>query len=365
MQEAHPDNPSAWHTELRSLVDCLAEHKDHVIEAQRIIEARLDQVTHQHKFDLLLCTWTQILGECELADLRIMTMTSHCERRTSFSYLCKLHCIVSQGKVVTTAMTDCILAAAGQINELELGFTLFDRYAAIQPPTTETYSAIIDGCVSCGALESVPLVCSWGECSASPLLGPPPRGRGVGGEAHVFMLLPLPPLHWYHPYYKAWVLLFPQNTSQGILQRSCLHTELLWLSSSLSLTAELFLKIIGLQIVKEMLDNGLKVNQQLLSSFAKFYIVARHPQGILDTLSVMHELRLRPSPELLEMAMCRMEREGHIDGIIRLNEEIGDKDWTNFSSERLVCLLCILHLKPTEPVSSNKPCHSLTLSKSS
>lgn len=55
-------------------------------------------------------------------------------------------------------MTDCILAAAGQINEIELAFQMFDSFSAVLPPTSDTYAAILKGCISGGVLESVPLV---------------------------------------------------------------------------------------------------------------------------------------------------------------------------------------------------------------
>lgn len=55
-------------------------------------------------------------------------------------------------------MTDSILAAAGQVNEIETAFELFDAFSAISPPTSDTYAAILKGCISCRMLESVPLV---------------------------------------------------------------------------------------------------------------------------------------------------------------------------------------------------------------
>ena len=55
-------------------------------------------------------------------------------------------------------MTDCILAAAGQTNEIELAFQLFDSFGEILPPTSDSYAAILKGCISCRVLESVPLV---------------------------------------------------------------------------------------------------------------------------------------------------------------------------------------------------------------
>ena len=58
-------------------------------------------------------------------------------------------------------MTDCILAAAGQMNEIELAFQLFDTFGEVFPPTSDSYAAILKGCISCRILESVPLVCPF------------------------------------------------------------------------------------------------------------------------------------------------------------------------------------------------------------
>ena len=63
-------------------------------------------------------------------------------------------------------MTDCILAAAGQMNEVELAFQLFDTFGGILPPTSDSYAAILKGCISCRVLESVPLVCPSTSLSA-------------------------------------------------------------------------------------------------------------------------------------------------------------------------------------------------------
>jgi len=66
-----------------------------------------------------------------------------------------------QGKIVTSAMTDCVLAAAGQANCSSLAFELFDSFTELQlEPTTDTYAAILYGCTKNNMLESVPMVTS-------------------------------------------------------------------------------------------------------------------------------------------------------------------------------------------------------------
>jgi hypothetical protein len=73
-----------------------------------------------------------------------------------------------QGKVVTSVMTDCVLAAAGQANCSSLAFEMFDSFTELQlQPTTDTYAAILYGCTKNDMLESVPMV--------TLLLGSPPQ----------------------------------------------------------------------------------------------------------------------------------------------------------------------------------------------
>lgn len=98
----------------------------------------------------------------------------------------------------------------------------------------------------------------------------------------------------------------------------------------------LICKFPALQIVKEMADKQLPVNRQLLSSFVKFFVVARHPQGILDTLNDMRTRGMYPSSNLLEMALRRLEREGHRSGITQVHIEIGRRNWRSYSAERMV-----------------------------
>ena len=60
---------------------------------------------------------------------------------------------------MTTTMSDCVLAACGQIRDMNRAFTMFDSFAELQlMPTADTYGAIISGCLMNGLLDSIPKV---------------------------------------------------------------------------------------------------------------------------------------------------------------------------------------------------------------
>ena len=95
----------------------------------------------------------------------------------------------------------------------------------------------------------------------------------------------------------------------------------------------------ALQIVREIAKSELPLTRQLMSLFVYFHIVARNCEGVLSMLSDMRAHGFEPSQELLEMALKRMEREGHKKGIERLVGEIGGRNWKMFSARNVVSLL--------------------------
>lgn len=60
---------------------------------------------------------------------------------------------------MTTAMSDCVLAAAGKVRDIHQAFELFDAFAELGlGPTTDTYCAVLHACIRNGMLDSVPMV---------------------------------------------------------------------------------------------------------------------------------------------------------------------------------------------------------------
>ena len=100
----------------------------------------------------------------------------------------------------------------------------------------------------------------------------------------------------------------------------------------------------SLQIVREIADKNLPLTQQLMSLFVYFHIVARNCNG---TLSMLHDMRVHkfePSQELLEMALKRMEREGHARGIALLTEQMGARNWKMYSARAMVSFISNIKL---------------------
>lgn len=60
---------------------------------------------------------------------------------------------------MTSSMSDCIIAAAGNVRNMNRAFHTFDSFAELGVgPTTDSYSAVLWGCVRNGLLDSVPMV---------------------------------------------------------------------------------------------------------------------------------------------------------------------------------------------------------------
>lgn len=91
-----------------------------------------------------------------------------------------------------------------------------------------------------------------------------------------------------------------------------------------------------LQIVREIASKELPLTRQLMSTFVYFHIVARNCQGVLTMLRDMRSQGFEPSEELLEMALKRMEREGHREGIDALVSQIGHRNWKIYSARNTV-----------------------------
>ncbi len=88
--------------------------------------------------------------------------------------------------------------------------------------------------------------------------------------------------------------------------------------------------------MREIADKQLPLTRQLMSLFVYFHIVARNCTGVLSMLSDMRSHNFEPSQELLEMALKRMEREGHKKGIAVLVDQIGPRNWKMYSARSMV-----------------------------
>ena len=91
--------------------------------------------------------------------------------------------------------------------------------------------------------------------------------------------------------------------------------------------------------MKEIADKHIPLTRQLMSLFVYFHIVARNCNGVLSMLEDMRTHNFEPSQELLEMALKRMEREGHVRGINLLADQIGHRNWKMYSARAMVSLL--------------------------
>ena len=63
-------------------------------------------------------------------------------------------------------------------------------------------------------------------------------------------------------------------------------------------------------------------------------------------LNDMRVQNFEPSQELLEMALKRMEREGHAKGIKLLSEQIGLRNWKMYSARGMVSLSQSINQSP-------------------
>ena len=67
--------------------------------------------------------------------------------------------IVQEGEIAS-AIPECIIAACGQVGQMDLAFEAFDTFFQDLrlPLTADTYAAAVSGCIENDLLTSVPLV---------------------------------------------------------------------------------------------------------------------------------------------------------------------------------------------------------------
>lgn len=68
-----------------------------------------------------------------------------------------------QGQLVTIEMVNTIIAASSQMGDLARSFETFEATASLDLlPNTDTYNAIMEGCVNFGQSASIPKVWFYG-----------------------------------------------------------------------------------------------------------------------------------------------------------------------------------------------------------
>ena len=182
LQGAHPTAAATWYDGLSCVVDGIATNPAIVDNAKTILEEMIMQVSILGFFTAFISPSLNnvdlklALTDPSLADGQSMSaflqgcrdnITQQAPILEFLWWFCSqaLFSLSMQGKPVTSAMSDCVIAAAGQVRDPNRAFHLFDAFAEIRlGPTTDTYAAVLWACISNGLLESVPMVSSSKHC---------------------------------------------------------------------------------------------------------------------------------------------------------------------------------------------------------